>query len=366
MNPVMTPEVREMIEALHYRPEVSVILPFHPKVNLKTEMAHYLKIAADKVEQLLIKDYPEETCALIMRKLQGIINNLNFNTHKKSIAIYASLVFEKVFYLDIDVEEKIIVDESFEIRDLVYNQTQSQKYLLLLLSAKESHIYLGNSNTFERIVSDIPESVLPFVDDAPERVANFSDMTERKQIVTGKFLQHIDNALHGVLNTYKLPLFVFGAEKILGHFKKLTKHTDSIVRYMQGNYDEATFPQLKEMLQPLIAAWEELKQQSLLKRLDEAASQKKLVTGIKEVWHQVLNNKGRLLVVEKNYRYAAQHGGTEDTIDELIAPYNEFSYIRDAVDDVIEKVLKNGGDVQFVDNDLLKVYDHIALIEYYR
>jgi hypothetical protein len=36
---------------------------------------------------------------------------------------------------------------------------------------------------------------------------------------------------------------------------------------------------------------------------------------------------------------------------------------KDAVDDVIEKVLANGGDVEFVDN--LKDYNRIALIDCY-
>ena len=50
MNTIMTPELREVMEALHYRPAISIILPFEPKMNLKTELAHSLKTAADKVE----------------------------------------------------------------------------------------------------------------------------------------------------------------------------------------------------------------------------------------------------------------------------------------------------------------------------
>jgi hypothetical protein len=63
--------------------------------------------------------------------------------------------------------------------------------------------------------------------------------------------------------------------------------------------------------------------------------------------------------------YAAQHGSSEDKIYETVEPYNRFSYIKDAVDDVIEKVLENGGDVEFVDEGILKDYNHIALIQYY-
>ena len=58
-----------------------------------------------------------------------------------------------------------------------------------------------------------------------------------------------------------------------------------------------------------------------------------------------MHHKGRLLVVAKNYMYAAEHGDSEDIIYKAAEPYNKFSHIKDAVDDVIEKVLENGGDV---------------------
>ena len=188
MNPIVTQEIKEVMEAVHYRPAVSVIMPFEPKMSLKTELAHSLKTAADKVEQELLQNYPGELGELVMHKLRAIIKDLNFNTHKKSIAIYVSPVFEKVLYLDISVEEKIIVDESFEIRDLVYSKKQLHKYLVLLLSNKVSRIYLGNTATFVRIVSDTPESISAYVNEVPERVANFSDKSDRKEIMMDKFL----------------------------------------------------------------------------------------------------------------------------------------------------------------------------------
>jgi hypothetical protein len=365
MNPSVTPEMREVIEALHYRPAVSIIMPFEPKISLQTEVTHSLKTAADKVELELLKNYPEDICVLVMQKLHALIKNLKFDQHKKSIAIYVSPVFEKVLYLDIAVEEKIIVDDSFEIRDLVYSKKQLNKYLVLLLSGKQSHIYLGDSSTLVRIDVDLPESIYAYVNDAPERVANFSDMTERKQITVHKFLYHIDSALDDILNTYHLPVFVLGAEQILGHFKKFTKHAEAVIAYVKGNYDEATFPQLEEILKPHITAWREVKQKELLNQLEDAAGKKKLAVGMSDVWREAFDHKGRLLVVEKNYRYAAQHGASEDVIEALAEPYNKFSFIRDAVDDVIETILQNGGDVEFVDENVLKDYQHIALIQFY-
>lgn len=365
MKPIITTEIREVMDAVHYRPAVSIIMPFESKISLKTELAHALKTTADKVQLELQQNYPKEMSSLITQKLRSLIDNLKFDTHKKSIAIYVSPVFEKVVYLDIPVEEKIIIDETFEIRDLVYSKKQMHKYLVLLLSGKEIKMYLANTETFVRLTLDTPEHVLAYINDIPERIANFSDMSDRKEIVMDKFLHHIDNALDNILNNYQLPLVVLGPDRILGHFKSLTKHANVVVDYIHGNYIDSTLNDLKELLNPHILAWKKQKQQELFQQLENAASAKKLAVGMKEVWHEAMNHKGRLLIVEKNYMYAAQQGSNDDVIDKAIESNNYFSYIKDAVDEVIEKVLENGGDVEFVEKDFLTDYQQIALILFY-
>ncbi len=363
MNKSISPEIKELMEVVHYRPAISIILPFEPKMGLKEELTYSLKIAAAKAEQQLMENYPDDIISLVMQKIRNCIKNLNFNTHKKSIAIYVSPVFEKVLYLDMAVEEKIIVDESFEIRDLVYSKKQLHKYLVLMLSAKQISLYLGNSETFANIISTT--SVHSVINEVSERVANFSDMSERKEIIMNKFLLSIDNTLNIILNAYRLPLFVLGTERILGHFKSLTKHGTAVIEYIQGNYEDATPQELKDIIAPHITDWKAIIQRDLLNKLEEAADKKKLAVGIKNVWREAMHNKGRLLAVEKNYMYAAAHGRSDDSIDEITPPYNKFSYIKDAVDDIIEKVLENGGDVEFTDEDILKDYQHIALVQFY-
>lgn len=364
MNAIITPEIREVMDAVHYRPAVSIIVPFEPKMSLKTELLHSLKIAADKTERELSKNYPGEMSELVMEKLRTILKNLNFNTHKKSIAIYVSPVFEKVLYLDIAVEEKIIVDESFEIRDLVYSKKQLHKYLVLLMDGKESRVYLGNSSSFAKIVATTPE-VDAYINEMPERISNFSDLSAHKEIIMDKFLHHIDKGLDIILNAYKLPLFVLGPERMLGHFKNISKHKGAVIEYIYGNYEACSLPELRAILEPHIADWKKVIQTDLLNQMEEAMDQKRLAVGMHNVWREAMHHKGRLLLVEKDYMYAAEHGSTEDKIYKTNEPYNKFSCIKDAVDDVIEKVLENGGDVEFVDKDVLENYGHIVLIQYY-
>lgn len=360
-----TPEINEVIQATHYRPAVSIIMPFEPKMNLKSELTYALKLSADTVEKQLVKEYPDEICSLIMRKLRSILNTLNYNTHKKSIAIYVSPVFEKVLYLDIAVEKKVFVDESFEIRDLVYCKKQLNKYLVLMISSKECRIFLGNTTDFVRIMTNTPDVAPAYQIDLPEKVSNFTDKSSIHEIQLNKFLHQVDNSLSIILNAYKLPLFILGVEKVLGTFKKITKHTGSIIDYINGNFEKASIPELLDILKPHKADWKNIIERNLLNKLVEAVGNKRLVFGIRDVWRSAANQKGQLLVVEKNYMYAAENSSSNDIIYKAIEPFNKFSYIKDAVDDVIEKVLENGGDVEFVEEEMLKEYNHIALIQYY-
>jgi hypothetical protein len=365
MNKIVSPEIKEVMGAVHYRPSISIIMPFEPKMRMKAELIHALEMAVEKVERELLENYPEEMEVMMIQKLRTVIKNLNFNTHKKSIAIFLSPVFEKILYLDIDVEEKIIIDESFEIRDLVYSRKQLHKYLVLQLTANSNRIYIGNSETFIRLVSNKPE--MPIADnyDIAEQVANFSNSQQRREIMMDKFLHYADNTLDIILQSYRLPLFIMGNDRVLGHFKKISRHNGMVIEYIQSDHDDISFQDIKKILNPYVSDWKRTMQKDVLNKLDEAAGKQKLVSGMRDVWREASARKGRLLVVEKSFMYAAERGSSDEIIYKAIEPYNKFSYIRDAVDDVMEKVLENGGDVEFVDEGLLKDRQHIALILFY-
>jgi len=357
-------EVKTLRGEVKYLPAISIILPFEPVMSLKTELEYRLKRAMEKVETELMANYPVHTAVPVIVKLQNLIHQLNYNTHKKSIAIFVSPLVEKIYYLDIRVEEKIVIDESFEIRDLVYSKKQNIQYLVLLLSAERSKMYLGNCSKFVLIKSNAPDNIYAYKNDIAERVGNFSDPDKRKETLIDKFLHHMDEGLSIILKAYSLPVFVLGPERVLGHFKKITRNKEKLVQFIHGNYDEATEPEIRDALQPYINNWRKVKEQDLLQQLESAMNGKKLAIGIQDAWTSAAHKNSRLLVVEKDFVYPGQIVNAE-TISPRDANANNPFYVKDAVDDVMEKVLQNGGDVEFVENGILKDYDRIALIQYY-
>ena len=101
----------------------------------------------------------------------------------------------------------------------------------------------------------------------------------------------------------------------------------------------STEAELKNIIQEYITDWKKIKEGNLLHKLELAAGKGKLAVGMKEVWKLASHHRGRLLVVENDFRHPAEFESNTDIIDKPEASDEKY-YIQDAVDDVIEKVLK--------------------------
>jgi hypothetical protein len=124
------------------------------------------------------------------------------------------------------------------------------KYLVLLLSAKEVHLYIYDKVHFEKIKLSSADAIEAYERDMPGRMGQFTDPSAHKEVVLHNFLHHIDLALGDVLNLYpKVPLFVLGTKKVTGHFNQLTKHAKAVTEYIDGNYNEYSMFELKGLME---------------------------------------------------------------------------------------------------------------------
>jgi len=118
-EPRVSPEIKSLLAA-------SILLPVQAAIT-RNQLEYRLKLLESKVEEQLLNHYPEKQTAPVISKLKHIIGNLDYRTHKKGIAIFVSTVSEKVYYLEAEVEEKIAIDEFFEIQGEVFRKTHTPK-----------------------------------------------------------------------------------------------------------------------------------------------------------------------------------------------------------------------------------------------
>ena len=84
------------------------------------------------------------------------------------------------------------------------------------------------------------------------------------------------------------------------------------------------------------------------------------VSGVQEAWTVAAMKEARILLVEKGYSvegYSFKNGlflAFSEPVEE-----KEYDYHADAIDDLAEMVLLQGGEVYFVSPGLLEKYDKI-------
>jgi peptide subunit release factor 1 (eRF1) len=143
-----------------------------------------------------------------------------------------------------------------------------------------------------------------------------------------------------------------------------TKNPERVVDYIPGNYEDASPAELVKLIQPYLEDWQKVKEKELMLQLENARNAGKCSYGIEDVYKAARRKKGKLLIVEKNFQVSDfMKNGLLNP--EMNAAPSNTAYINDAVDEVIEKVLDQGGDVSMVREGLLEKFGRIALIRYY-
>ncbi|HXD78579.1 MAG TPA: hypothetical protein VN616_12265 [Puia sp.] len=330
----------------------AIVMPYNPKMNPGRECESRQKTMLARLERELMARHPAESALPFIHEIQQAFRSLNSATHKSSVVVFAKAGAVNVLYMDLPVKETVVVDRPFAVKDILNYRVEGNEHLVLLLNNRSSRIFLGSGGAYRIIKSNTPQNVYAYLNEVPERAANFPDPSGRREVMLDKFLHHMDEGLGSILSAWPRPVFVVGDPRVTGHFAKLTRHEKNILAYIRRDPREDGNEEWQKALGPYLAGWEKLRQQYALQLVQKAVDAGRLATGIAEVSRQARYHNSRLLVLEKGFT------GQEGTTDE------DF-YITDPVDKVIWQVLANGGNVEWVGKDDLRDMNHIALVQLY-
>lgn len=328
MNEVLQYPAEFLQETVHV-PSVCLVLPFEPQLHDKNMITSRLKTMLAKAEGRLLQFYSTNKALPVLTRIQQLIAGINFSNYKKSVALLASPYSSQLFYLDFPVTETVRTGENLDIREVVKAKSKEIQYLVLVLNNHSAKMYRGTSTSLACVK----------INQETGDLASGLDVN---------FLHKMDQGLDLMLKAYGLPVFVLGQPQALGQFRQLTTHEDDILAWLSGQFDTANEAAILMALQPAMKLWNKHKDGFLLKKLHKAQEEGKLSAGIKAVWNTATHHRSQLLVIEENFP--------------AIGPY----HMKDLTDDIIGKVLKDGGDVEFVEQGTLSDFQQIALIEFHQ
>ena len=353
---------------------ISIIVPTHRLSPERRVDKLEVERALDNARQFLQFKYAEPNIKPLLQALDELYQDIDFTHNSDGLGLYVSPNIKFSVQFPFPVEEKVMVGDNFELRDLMYKINYAKPYFALLLTEKEIRLFEGTLNTLNEIKDkNFPKKYEEeFIYNPPSRgtpsghahVRNFEkDKSALEEIRFKDFFRDADDFVNDYLLN-DMPLILLGTEKELGWFRDISAHKKQIIGEITGSYNYSHPTELANIVWPVMQSHLDNETGKLIKDFIEKIGEHRGISGIQEVWQAAQEGKVLKLLVEKDFR---KPGFVAKDVYRLFLrpPQNSHKILADAVDDIIEMVLEKNGQVFFTDNDALKDYQQIASITRY-
>lgn len=355
---------------------ISVISPTHKlSPERRTDQVHVEK-AIQRAKDYLQNKYSGKDVDPLLQAVDELYRDIDFNNNTEGIGLFVSAGIKKIVQFSFPVKEKVIIGNSFEIRDLLYEVYYNRPYVVLLLSEKEAKLFYARLNTLTEITDDhFPQlNKAEYEYNRPTRGSSYvgnafeKEFEKDKSILEEIRFESFFRQTDGLLNSYldnQTPLIVASANKNLSYFRKITQHDKNIACYITGNYFLAAGNELGDL------SWNKMKlfldngKENLVRDFKEKIGEGLGITGIQDIWKAAKEGRGFKLLVEKDLSLPGFIINEDEYHLYLKPPKKAHHVLADAVNHLIETVLEKKGEVVMVENDTLKDQERIALITRY-
>jgi len=220
------------LQSLTLVPALSILLPTHRSFPENKQDPILVKNLVNEATERLAEEFSARELAPLIQNLETLVGEIDYQYALDGLALYVGLNFAKLYYLPFSVPARVIIDQTFATRDLVYGLNRNLRYWVLLLSQSSTRLLAGTAETLEEVHDkNFPlqmtgpggTTALPFDSDS-----SYLDDRHRR------FFQQVDSAFTNYTEGESLPLIVGGVTRQVSFFQEVSQHTSAIVDTMRA------------------------------------------------------------------------------------------------------------------------------------
>ncbi|WP_338491498.1 chemotaxis protein [Streptomyces sp. SJL17-4] len=361
MDPELSSDVLAKLRQPRPYPAVSLVMPTHrrePDNAQDPVRLRNLVAAAEKA----IQDDPgvtRERRADVMDQLNRAVAETDLAHAEDGLVIFVAPGEHYVWTVARTVPERVVLADTFLTRNLVAAQAAEQPSWALAVSADRVSLWSGSPERVTEHTGDGFPLTRSLEDPDAERKERIGDLPSTFQDeATRQFLREAHTALRAVLASTPRPLYVIGEPAALALLEDTGPFQQGAAPIHQGGLAKGPATAVQEAVEPARVARESAAATTVLAELDAARGRREFAGGIDEVWQAVKEGRIRLLAVEDHYRTVVRDEGGHLEPAEPSEPGSR----DDMVDEIVERALDTGAEVQFVRDDALLDMGRIAAV----
>jgi hypothetical protein len=343
-------------------PTLSILAPTHRSFPENRQDPIRVKNLVKQAGERLLSEFSKREVEPLLSRLNALAAEIDYDYTLDGLALFVNQDLAQKFYLPFQIKERVVVDQTFATRDLVYALNRSPRYWVLALSEQPTRLYEGWRDTLIEVAAngfpmayEGPGATEPMPGGRGINKSAYRDERHRQ------FFRQADAAFGQIAKVDLLPLVVVGVDRYLAFFNEVSSNKNLLAATLTGSHDKTPAHELAKLVWPLVESHLARQREQVLQELDAAVSAGKYASGIDAAWRMAHEGRGAVLLVEEDFHYPARvdaSGLHLTPADELVGP----EVFDDAVDELIETVLDKNGRVVFVENGALAAHQRLAMI----
>lgn len=356
-------------------PAVSIFVKTHRAHPANDQDPIALKNQLKVAEERLTNEYDKRIAATILDNIHAKTKELNHNYNLDTLAIFASTDDVQIIRMPIDTTERVIIADHFATRDLVRDMASTVHYYTVVLTRDNARLIEASN---DRVVVELDKNSdsQNHMESIPFPIENNSPYTtgdggsdralNNENSYLKEFFNRVDKSVQELWGEHKMPLVIVGDAKNIGYYKDVCDRPDNIIATVSNatNLEDGSAQHIVDSVQEAIEAYRTSLHEAAVGEIDKARGIDMLRTDLQEVYRAAFQGAGETLYVRRGYIQPALIDEKAQTLT-IADDASAKGVTDDAVGEIIEHTIHNGGKVVFMPQDIMAEDQPIALVTRY-
>ncbi len=340
---------------------VTILLQTHRTSPDNDQDPILLKNLVRDAETRLLAELDKKEASPIIEKIKTLAASIDHKHNLETLVLFVNENIAEYVRLPIQVENRVVIDETFATRDLMRALNSEYSYYVLVLDRDKARLIEAYNNKVTREVKiGFP------IDNKNLYPSQRSEAAigARQSNLQREFFNNVDKKLVDVLNEKNLPVIIHTEESNYAEYLKVSDRKEAIVGNVSGNRISEKEQHIIDEVWPTAKDLNEKRKEERIAELKTAASTTNFLTDYNEIWTALESGNGKTIFVQRGFFQPAKiDNGSLELVSQEDA--TKAGVVDDIIDEMIEKILSKGGDVVFLDTEDLKDYQGLVLITRY-
>ena len=321
-----------------------------------------LKNLIKEVETRLMADVSKKEATALLERVNALAETIDHSQNLESLMLFVNEDVAEYTRLPINVEDRVVIDETFATRDLIRAMHLETHYYILVLSQDKIRLIEAmNDKVVQEIGKPFPIENKQFFSKNRAALA----IAAKQTTLMAEFFNQADKDVNKVRKDNPLPVFICGLEENHNEYFKIAdlKHTIFDVFLNKSKINDPIHSIVEE-------SWSVVKDYVIEKNngrkeeLKKAVGENKFLSDTNEIWRAISDGKIQTLFIEQGlFQPAVMDNGEIVYVSD--EKRNDKGVIDDVYDEMIEANMDFGGDVVFLPKGELTKFNGFGAITRY-